>query len=124
MAKKIIKTQYGSAQNTEDKDTRYLKFITRKLLNSVEEAANLYINSDSANMKAREENHNLLFGSKASLASTLVTLADLMIKLNQLAPSEKSRTSEEKSSQVLSDHDIALVEAFVKKIKSNPENEK
>ncbi len=117
MAKKIIKAQNESVQNVETDDIHYLRSITRKLLHSVEEAIELYSSKKQAEIEALSKTHNLLFGSKASLADTLVKLADLMIKLNQQQRQEDGRTFEG-SAHVMSEIDIALVEDFVKKAKA------
>lgn len=118
MARKDIKTQHESVQNIKAKDTRYLRFITRKLLHSVEKTVDLFNNEKYAELEALAKTNILLFGSKASLAETLVTLADLMIKLNQIQRTEDSRTyEEEQSAYKFADADIALIQVFLKKIK-------
>lgn len=116
MVEKTRKTPYESAKTAKGRDTRFSKFLTWKILRIVERSAELYSNADLKQLETLRERHNLLFGGKISLAESLVMLVELMIKLNQFSPEEEVKLSEENQMKFLSDVDIALINAFVKKV--------
>lgn len=87
-------------------------------MHSVERTVDLFNNEKYAELEALSKTNNLLFGSKASLAETLVTLSDLMVKLNQIQRTEDSRTYEEvQSAYKFEDADVALIQNYIKKLK-------
>ena len=100
---------------SKDRDARFLKFLTLKILRIVEKSAVLLDNADSKQLETLRERHNLLFGSKMSLVENLVILAELLIKLNQILPEEEDMLSEKEEHISFTDADIALVNAFVAK---------
>lgn len=109
MARKIIKT---------NSDTKYLQTVTRKLLHSLENLIERLCVAEGEEYKSLKEAHELLFGQKASLAGTLVILADLLLKLEKEQAVLPCDNEQEKSAYNLSAVDIALVEAFVQKLKT------
>lgn len=116
MARKII--QKPSKTITADDDIHYLQAVTRKALHSLENVIERLSVAEADDYKSLKETHELLFGQKASLAGTLVILADLLLKLEKEQISLSTDNEPEKSSYNLSAVDIALVEAFVKKLKT------
>lgn len=114
MVRKARKTPYESAQFAKDRDTRFLKFLTWKMLRIVERSAELCDSTDLKQLEILRKRHNLLFGSKISLVESLVMLAELLIKLNQLSPEEEVKLSGGQV-QSLSEVDIALINHFLTK---------
>jgi len=95
-----------------------LKNISRKMLDRLEQA----LEEEQANSdpKLKQDAHERMFGVKSSLAATLVTLAELMLRLEQADKTiGDDNTALNANAQALSASDIALVEAFVGKIKNN-----
>ncbi len=102
-------------KNTDAKipdDMARLKAVTRGLLEKLEKALEEPVALKSDAFDAQTKVHERLFGAKASLASTLVTLADLFLKLEGVAPGEDVVTA----GRALSEADVALVEAFVQRM--------
>ena len=97
-------------------DARNLKFLTQRLLQHVEGVINLCHSEKVDRLEALEKTHNFLFG-KASVVNSLATLTDLLIKLDQL-PDSKEMETEKDNSEVFSEYDITLIEAFVRKQKA------
>src|SRR4051812_19166446 len=91
-------------------DIGRLKQAARQLLARLEQA--LQEENEGPDEEQRQHTHERIFG-KASLASTLVTLAELMLKL------EGSDSSMQEPCGVASwaAGDVALVEAFVRRVK-------
>ncbi|MEZ5690814.1 MAG: hypothetical protein R3D71_04020 [Rickettsiales bacterium] len=125
MAKRNTKKE-NSVKSVDINDIDYIKKITLKLLNVIEQAIEYLKGENSEKIESHEKKHNLLFGSKTSLAATLVTLANLLVELNQISSNEAgnntgnmtAKDSQDNISNKLSENDIALVEAFVRKLKS------
>ena len=95
-------------------DREYLKVITRKMLCRLEACLEVDLFTKASEVKSNDALYALIFGSKASLATTLISLAELLQQLHSEETSTKASSSE---TLTLSAADIALVESFVEKIK-------
>jgi len=119
MAKRISKTTKKLIAASES-DTLYLQSITRKMLKSLEAARERLENSNAEILPDIKTSHELLFG-KNSLAGALVILSDLLLKLSEKPEITGAETTEENLLETLSAGDIALVDAFVRKLKAIPD---
>jgi len=115
MAKRTSKTTKKPI-TTSESDTLYLQSITRKILKSLEDAREQLENADHEILPDIKTSHELLFG-KNSLAGALVILSDLLLKLSEKPEIIDAETAEENLLETLSAGDIALVDAFVRKLK-------
>jgi len=97
-------------------DLDRLKAVSRKMLALLEEALDSapFYADDTLGQKL----HERLFGGKTSLAATLVTLAELLLKLEQAGkvPFGAGYVADDTAIAALSQADVALVEAFVRKM--------
>jgi hypothetical protein len=122
MVRKNTKKQSADMEiPADDKDIRYLQSVIRKFLAITEEAMEQLNLVDGEEFSVLHKKYELLFGAKASFAGTLVIVADLLIKLNPQAEGGKDGIPEEKQAYALSDADVALVQAFVRKLKGGQE---
>ena len=92
-------------------DIDNLKTVTRKMLDRVGKELGSRKADPTKTEEDQQKAHERVFG-KTSLATTLVTLAELLLKLEQ---AQKSSGEEENipSGQAMALSDIALVEAFI-----------
>ena len=95
-------------------DREYLRLVTRKMLQKIEQALDAEMSFKPSENTSKT--HNRVFGAKTSLASTLVTLAKLLL---QLGAEEKIFSGTQSIEKPFSDGDIALVESFVSKMKNS-----
>lgn len=109
MAKKTVIPQYNRSE--------HLRSITRKLLVIIEDRIERINAAKKAEITDIKESNDLLFGNKLSIAGNLVILADLLAKMGDEATDNSVDILEKNSAHNLSEYDIALVEAFVKKLK-------
>ena len=96
----------------EKDDLERLKRAARALLSMLEMAVVRKLPVDEKEVEMWVQVHDRLFGSKVSLASTLVTISDLLLKLGSVASAKSGGVD----AGALSEADVALVEAFVKKM--------
>jgi hypothetical protein len=109
MAKKTVIPQYSRSE--------HLRNITRKLLDTIESRIESINVADEDEIKQIKASNDLLFGNKLSIAENLVILADLLVKMGDKTTDSSADILEKNSSHNLSEYDITLVEAFVKKLK-------
>jgi|GEM_PF-6750446 len=121
MARKTKKTNLILPSNT--RDAFYLKRITRRMLAKLEQIIDRLENMDGGNMGDIKNQYELLFGQKSSLVDALVILSDLLLKLSGEAKALSSDNKEDAWLDKLSESDIALVEGFISKLKSETSNQ-
>ncbi len=109
MAKKTIIPQYNRFE--------HLRAITRKLLVIIEARIDILNTAKKAEIEDIKTSNDVLFGNKLSIAGNLVILADLLVKMGDETTDNSADILEKNSVHNLSEYDIALVEAFVKKLK-------
>lgn len=114
---------------TQPDDVDRLKTIARLLLSKLETSirqralAAAGKQNEAENLKIMQEllqqKHEHMFGARSSYVSTLVTLTDLLLKLEnpEQAANFSSDIAAYDDSQ-LSDADVALVDAFVSRMKN------
>lgn len=119
MVKRISKTTKKTIATSES-DMLYLQSITRKMLKSLEAAREQLENANAEILPDIKTSHELLFG-KNSLAGALVILSDLLLKLSEKPELSEKEIAEENLLETLSAGDIALVDAFVRKLKAIPD---
>src|ERR1700722_11086565 len=89
-------------------DIDYLKTVTHLLLTNVESALQHRSSRSEETEKFRQKLHGRIFGSKVSLAKTLVMAVELMLRLNK--EGRLTGATKNDAGQPLSTSDLALVE--------------
>lgn len=119
MSKKNTNSQTFITQLLDDEDASNIQAVARRMLVSIDETIQCLTFINAAELDDLERAHNLMFGSKNSLADALVTVTDLLIKVKQSkAEANREEVAAEQSYKGLSEADIAIVQAFVKNVKS------
>lgn len=104
-------------------DIDRMRSVARRLLKRLESEIRQTLPNDGEEIAAREQKYHLMFGSRSTYLSALTSLADLLFKLDQ-AGGAKSVPAEPVSPAAdipMEPADVALVEAFVQRIKKQPE---
>lgn len=97
-------------------DVEWLKRVARRLLSRVEAALEEAGAGEDKEVKAQRWAHERVFGTRASLTTTLVLVAELLLKLGGMTKPAQGDAADEGVLQKLSEEDVALVEAFVRKM--------
>ncbi|MDE3016050.1 MAG: hypothetical protein KGI29_03910 [Pseudomonadota bacterium] len=100
----------NTSKSARKQDIDRLKGLTRKILLNMNKELENKKPPAFASVEGWEKAHALVFG-KAPLSDSLVTLSDLLLKLNDVDVEEKSGDG-----APLAQTDVALVEAFLRKI--------
>src|SRR5436190_1357885 len=98
-------------------DIQRLKTVTGKMLDQLEKTLSCRVLKSPKQAEHREKMHEWVFGNKSSLAVTLISLAELILRLED-AEKQTALNSEAGSSaptRSLAEADIALIEAFVQR---------
>jgi len=96
-------------------DVARLKEVIRSLLERIELVLATPLSMDAKTLELQIGLYDRFFGAKVTLASTLTTLADLLLKLDAIEGEKQAALTAMPSG--LSDADVALVEAFVHKMR-------
>jgi len=97
-------------------DVDRLRDVMRKMLNRLEAALDEMEVFDEAKIKQRSGQYDRLFGSKTSLAETLVMIAELLMKVEVFQGAREEGQGQQAMAIALPDADVALVEAFVQRM--------
>lgn len=93
-----------------------IRKIMRSILNKIENAMpDLAPPADEKEAKRQTNYHDRVFG-KNSLATTLVMLAELLIKLDQAEKNKQVEVAPNPSGDAMAPADMALVEAFIRRM--------
>lgn len=106
--KKPIRSSTASAKN----DIERLKAVTRKMLDRLEQALAASAPGSEEEASERQKLHDWIFGQKTSLAVTLISLAELVFKLE-----ETGSDGAKDAARTFSVADAALVEAFLCRVR-------
>lgn len=100
----------SGSKTAKENDINRLKLLTRKILANMNKELENKKPPAFAAVEGWEKAHALVFG-KAPLSDSLVTLSDLLLKLNEVDVSQDAEHA-----TPLGQGDMALVEAFLRKI--------
>lgn len=92
-------------------DLKRLRNMTQLLIKKLERSLKDGIPLEEAELTRWQKTHDWLFGAKHSLTATLSILTDLMLLLDKAEPGAK----EGAAAPEFSEHDVALVKAFIDK---------
>ncbi len=98
------------------RDTRQMLLTARQLLANHRKLTELLPKATGDELAVLEKRCNLLFGTKNSLASSLITLAELIFKIYETIEKPPDTESNTTSSPALSEYDIGLIEAFLNRM--------
>lgn len=93
------------------------RLLLRRLEIEVKKRPSRRISADEPEMQKQPEKNDRLFGSKRGYVDTLVTLADLLLKLEQTRTSSVTDQEAPPASIPMGAADIALVDAFVERMR-------
>lgn len=104
-------------------DLKRLKGMVRKILDQVEPALDTHSAEQEADAPARQRGFERLFGNKISILSALGDLSELLLTLHKaesamVTPPAPYANDE---GRIFSAEDVALVEAFLSKLRNPPQ---
>lgn len=100
----------GKSNFNDDMDL--LRGVVRQLLLHIQASLEREEQADVLQKEYLQERHARLFGAKASVAGVLLTLAELITRLNS-----SPAGTEEGAAMLLSDADMALLEGHIGKLR-------